>query len=391
MKIFTDDMKIDDEEWKDIDETYKISNFGRVIFFRNKKWYLSNVKNDRVSIHAKKMQVSTLVLKTFKNIELTSKEYIKHLDGNEENNCIENLIVDTKSNRYKQLAKEGKFDNFIHSTTKNDVLIEPYEYTDENNVKWKSIHGYEGLYEIGTNGHIKYLTKDGSKHNMSINNNGKKGYLIVQLRKNGQRSSELVHRLVMENFHPLENMNDLQVNHIDGNNKNNDISNLEWVTAKENMKHANDNGLVNNQSVFFKYKGKEYFHIHEIMKEYDLSVQEAQNVVERVPIREAVYVKRWKIENDLPNEKWEIVEGYNCEISNYGRCLIYVDNHRFKCTLKQIRKDKYYNLTDMYGHRKDYMIAKLVLHAFTDYQDEKIQYKDGNELNFKLENLIWKK
>ena len=54
MKIFTDDMKIDDEEWKDIDETYKISNFGRVIFFRNKKWYLSNVKNDRVSIHAKK-------------------------------------------------------------------------------------------------------------------------------------------------------------------------------------------------------------------------------------------------------------------------------------------------------------------------------------------------
>ena len=37
------------------------------------------------------------------------------------------------------------------------------------------------------------------------------------------------------------------------------------------------------------------------------------------------------------------------------------------------------------------MIAKLVLHAFTDYQDEKIQYKDGNELNFKLENLIWKK
>ena len=37
MKIFTDDMKIDDEEWKDIDETYKISNFGRVIFFRKKK------------------------------------------------------------------------------------------------------------------------------------------------------------------------------------------------------------------------------------------------------------------------------------------------------------------------------------------------------------------
>ena len=247
-----------------------------------------------MSIHAKQMQVCALVLKIFKNIELTNKEYIKHLDGNEEDNYIENLIVDTKSNKYKQFAKEGKFDNFIHTTIKNDILVERYEYIDENNVKWKSIYGYEGLYEIGTNGHIKYLTKDGKKHDMSINDNGRKGYLIVQLRKNGKRSSKLVHRLVMENFKPLENMNDLQVNHIDGNNKNNDISNLEWVTAKENMKHANDNGLVNNQSVFFKYNGKKYFYIHEIMKEYDLSVQEAQNVVERVPIREATYVKRWK-------------------------------------------------------------------------------------------------
>ena len=103
--------------------------------------------------------------------------------------------------------------------------------------------------------------------------------------------------------------------------------------------------------------------------------------------------ERWLSLEPLLNEEWKDVVDFEDKyaISNYGRCLTYVDNHRFKCTLKQIRKDKYYNLTDMYGHRKDYMIAKLVLHAFTDYQDEKIQYKDGNELNFKLENLIWKK
>ena len=55
---------------------------------------------------------------------------------------------------------------------------------------------------------------------------------------NGNRHRFSIHRLVMENFKPVKNMENLQVNHIDGNKQNNNISNLEWVTCKENISHA---------------------------------------------------------------------------------------------------------------------------------------------------------
>jgi hypothetical protein len=54
------------------------------------------------------------------------------------------------------------------------------------------------------------------------------------------------HRLVAMYFVPRPKVNDssvLEVNHVDGDKSNNHVSNLEWVTRSENLKHAIRTGL----------------------------------------------------------------------------------------------------------------------------------------------------
>lgn len=51
-----------------------------------------------------------------------------------------------------------------------------------------------------------------------------------------------IHRLVADSFFDGDHSH-LDVNHIDGNKLNNHISNLEWCTRQENIKHAFINGL----------------------------------------------------------------------------------------------------------------------------------------------------
>lgn len=72
----------------------------------------------------------------------------------------------------------------------------------------------------------------------------KNGYLRIAVKniKTGKRTGTSVHRLVAIAYIPNpENKSD--VNHKDGNKINNCVSNLEWSTRRENMIHAQSNGL----------------------------------------------------------------------------------------------------------------------------------------------------
>lgn len=71
----------------------------------------------------------------------------------------------------------------------------------------------------------------------------KDGYCEVQLiSEDGSRKFVRVHRMVAMCFietNPGDNFSDLIVNHIDGNKGNNHVSNLEFVTNRENINHGN--------------------------------------------------------------------------------------------------------------------------------------------------------
>ena len=64
-----------------------------------------------------------------------------------------------------------------------------------------------------------------------------RGYLQIGLTRNKKYYSKKIHRLVAETFLP-NTENKPQVNHIDGDKTNNNVSNLEWVTASENLLHS---------------------------------------------------------------------------------------------------------------------------------------------------------
>ena len=103
--------------------------------------------------------------------------------------------------------------------------------------RWEPIEGFH--YSASTDGRVRNDETDTIKA-QTIR---KDGYYKVDLYDNGQRSSKRISRLVAEAFIPNPD-NKPQVNHIDGNKLNNDVSNLEWVDNSENMLHAFRTGLA---------------------------------------------------------------------------------------------------------------------------------------------------
>ena len=72
------------------------------------------------------------------------------------------------------------------------------------------------------------------------------GYPSYRESINNKKCRVYVHRKVAETYIPNPK-NKPCVNHLDGNKENNDVSNLEWVTHKENSQHASKMGLNDYQ------------------------------------------------------------------------------------------------------------------------------------------------
>ena len=111
--------------------------------------------------------------------------------------------------------------------------------------EWRDVKGFEGRYLVSSYGRVLSLARNSVLRPLRKSTR----YDCVRLYHGGGRGDyedQLVHRVVANAF--LEKPEGIcEVNHIDGDRHNNAVTNLEWVSHRENMLHAVSHGLVDTK------------------------------------------------------------------------------------------------------------------------------------------------
>lgn len=155
-------------------------------------------------------------------------------------------------------------------------------------MKTVTVVGYKGLYTVREDGYIHSLKRFACKGGPVRQWVSKLGYPVVYLCRGNKAKTVKVHRIVAMAFIPNPS-NKPQVNHKDGDKLNYSIPNLEWVTAKENIRHAHENGLT------FHKRGHEAVHSK-------LTEKQRNDIVEMYAVKNVSQVdisKKYKVTQGL--------------------------------------------------------------------------------------------
>ena len=165
---------------------------------------------------------------------------------------------------------------------------------------WRECPSLKG-YEVSSFGNAR---RKGSKQNRKLNDNGK-GYLTLQVILNGKHQNFYVHRLVAETFLKAPDSK-RYVNHISCDTHNNHVSNLEWVTQKENMRHASELGRLGKSN-----KGKlgKAHHNHKTVFQYDMDLNLIKEWDSVMDIERELKIRNGHI-SECCNGKRKHVKGY---------------------------------------------------------------------------------
>lgn len=120
----------------------------------------------------------------------------------------------------------------------NPTRVAPSAQQPQTTEEWREIPGSEGRYEVSDQGRVRSYRYHKQWHTEPLYLStfvSNLGYVYQRLYIAGTDKNHGVHRLVMLAF---VGPSELEVNHKDGNRQNNHISNLEYMTHRENTRHA---------------------------------------------------------------------------------------------------------------------------------------------------------
>lgn len=225
----------------------------------------------------------------------------------------------------------------------------------------------------------------------------KNGYSAISLRNKGTSKNFLIHRLVAGAFIPNPE-NKPVVNHKDLNRENNLVSNLEWVTQKENNRHALETGAKKVNIVAVEQYSKEgkllatFNSINEAAAITGCSAKKIPTVCRGKRLTTGGY--GWKYV--VPLEIVPIPEG-GTPLKDYEDYLILRDSsiyslksNKFMISRKNV--SGYIQITlSKEGKTKDFMVHVLVARTYIPNPDNLpvVNHKDNNKSNNHVDNLEW--
>lgn len=193
------------------------------------------------------------------------------------------------------------------------------------------INNKETSYTVTKSGIIYSLNygKSGIKKSLKHCINKDTGYECVNLYYKKKLYRKYVHRLVAEAF--IDNpLNKPEVNHKDGNIHNNNVTNLEWVTEKENTIHAFKHNLryihYGEDAPYVKINKNVVHSICRYLEDNKLGIRE---------IAEKLNITPFIVKNIKDKKCW-------LEISN----KYHIENHNVKSKPKKHKKEKPIKITE---------------------------------------------
>lgn len=229
------------------DKKYCNNKYVGVNYNKTNKKYVASYKNKYIG--------------SYTTEEAAARDYDNYLRTIYENHCVNFPIPNTKDTQAivgKKRNKKENDENSYSISSPNSVYpldnnrFLKYEDNNENikydnmddtlddvngndneKIEWRVLKECP-LYEISNTGLVKHKRLSRILQGYSIN-----GYRSVSLTtETGNKLYRLVHRLVAETFIENDDPTKIYVDHIDTDIVNNHVSNLRWVTPKENMNNS---------------------------------------------------------------------------------------------------------------------------------------------------------